>query len=242
MKKIIFIILTLFTTFSFSQVSCPQFFADGVVPNVPNTVVLCKKRYAIGFNPAKGTPVWVAEKITAANVANENVERKDNFRPDPAIPLNHQASEKAFVGTHFDKGHMAPFEDFADDAQAADESFFMTNMVPQVDKMNRGIWRSLEMKTRKLTAKGDIFVINVPIFDIKVQMLADGTPIPARIAKLTFIPSTHESFIAILPNQAGLISAQLDKYLTNKQDFIKQTKLQAVIPKQITYLDKFSLK
>jgi endonuclease G len=242
MKKLIAATLVLFTTLSFAQVSCPQFFADGVVPVVPNTIVLCKKRYAIGYNPAKGTPVWVAEKITAANVVNADQPRKDNFRPDPAIPFNHQATIKAFIGTHFDKGHMVPFEDLADDSVAADESFFMTNMVPQVDKMNRGIWKALEMKTRKLTTKGDIFVINVPIFDAKVEMLSDGTPIPARIAKLTFIPKTKESFIAILPNQAGLVSAQLDTYLTNKQNFIKQTNLQAVLPKQITYLDKFSLK
>jgi endonuclease G len=242
MKKLIVATLVLFTTLSFAQVSCPQFFADGVVPNVPNTIVLCKKRYAIGFNPAKGTPVWVAEKMTAANVANADQPRKDNFRPDSAIPLNHQATVKAFIGTQFDKGHMAPFEDFADDAVAADESFFMTNMVPQVNKMNRGIWRSLEMRTRKQTAKGEIYVITSPIFKGTISTLKDGTPIPSSIAKLIFIPATQESFTVIMPNSAGLITAQLDKYLTTKQNFIAQSNLGAVIPKKITYSDKLSLK
>ena len=94
MKKLIVTGLILFTSFSFSQ-TCPQFFADGIVPVTPNTTVLCKKRYAIGYNITKGTPVWVAEKITATNVANENVVRKDNFRPDPAV--QHQATVKAFI-------------------------------------------------------------------------------------------------------------------------------------------------
>jgi hypothetical protein len=98
------------------------------------------------------------------------------------------------------------------------------------------------MKTRKQTSKGDIYIINVPIYTATFKMLDDGTPIPSSVAKLIFIPTTRESFIAIIPNQAGLVSAQLDTYLTNKQNFIKQTNLQAVLPKQITYLDKFSLK
>ena len=241
MKKLLLAGLILFTSFSYGQ-SCPQFFADGVVPAIPNVVVLCKKRYAIGFSSQKGTPIWVAEKLTAQSVANANSPRKDNFRPDPSIPISQQASEKAFVGTHFDKGHLAPFEDFADDPQAADESFYMTNMMPQVDKMNRGIWRALEMRARKLTSHGDVYVITSPLFIGPVTTLADGTPIPTNIAKLIFIPSTRESYTAILPNTDGLITAQLDRYLTTRQNFIKQSNLSAVVPKRLQLTDKLSIK
>jgi endonuclease G len=248
MKKVFIAALMLFTSVAFAQLTCPQFFADNAMPQIASSyaanapTLLCKKRYAIMYSAAQKTPVYVAEKITQANIVNANVMRKDDFRPDATIPVTQQASIKAFVGTHFDKGHMAPFEDFADDVIAADESFFMTNMVPQVDVMNRGIWRALEGRVRKVAERADIFVLTGPIYVAPIQKLSDGTPIPTSIFKVVLVPSTHEAFFFVLPNAANLVTAQLNKYMVTKPVFLKQSGLISVTLPSAVYTDKLELK
>jgi endonuclease G len=184
--------------------SCTGMVYGGIFPTVTEpTTIICHKRYVIGFSTARHTPLWVAELLTADEVAHENVTRVNAFRPDPAVPSNVQGSAKAYAGTGYDKGHMNNFEDVADDAVAGSESFFMTNMVPQVAANNRTIWKSLEGHVRKLaTQKGSVFVVTGPIFDGTIVTLKDGTPIPTRLYKMVISPSTKEAWTVVMPNTA----------------------------------------
>jgi endonuclease G len=59
---------------------------------------------------------------------------------------------------------MAPSADMAWDEQAMSESFYLSNMVPQVGiGMNRGIWKDLEEKVRKWTLdRKSVYVFTGP--------------------------------------------------------------------------------
>ena len=244
MKKFIAIAsILLFTSIASAQ-DCKNFFVNGVYPTSPEPVtIICHKRYAIGFSLTRHTPLWSAEVITPDNVKNDKATtRKDNFRADPAISANQQADIKAFVGTGKDKGHLSPFEDFGDDPVAADESFFMTNMMPQVAANNRGIWRSLEGDVRKVAAKNVSYVITGPIFDGPIVTLRDGTPVPTRMFKITFVPSTKESYTVIIPNAAGLAASALPMYFSTVQNLKITNKLVDVNPTKAVYQDQKSFK
>ena len=224
-------ILLLFTwtpqTLAITNVPCNAFaFAKTFPKSKEPSQILCYKRYAVGFSIVRHTPLWSAQSLSAEQVAKAVGVRKDRFRVDPQIGSNFQGSLAAYVGTPYDRGHLTGFEDLADDLAAADESFYMTNIVPQYAVNNRGIWKALESRTRKLaTAKGQIFVISGPIFEKLDLSLKDSTPIPTKLFKIIIIPSTNEVITYIIPNSLDAKSADLPKYVSDlatlkKVDFL----------------------
>jgi DNA/RNA endonuclease G (NUC1) len=54
-----------------------------------------------------------------------------------------------YKGSGFDRGHMAPAGNQTTNAKLKEETFFLSNMTPQVPALNQQIWRELEDKTRQ---------------------------------------------------------------------------------------------
>lgn len=214
MKKLLVISSFLFTQFAFAQ-TCDQHFFNGLKPVSKNTEVLCKSRFAVGYSQKNKTLMWTSSHLTAQSLQSEEVKRKDTFKPDPSIPATSQSQISAYVGTIYDKGHMVSFEDIADSQLAAVESFYMTNIVPQVSANNRGIWKALEYRTRKMTSlKGESYVISGTIFKSPVKTLVDKTPIPTAFFKVIIFPLTKESYTFVIPNVSGLSAQNLPAYIT----------------------------
>jgi endonuclease G len=217
MKKLILIAyILLFTSAAFGAAPCAEMVFKGKFPKTKEKVeIICKSRYVVGYSLERKAPLWVAEKLTKENVDSEKVQRANTFRTDPAIPLTNQPTLADFIGTIYDRGHLVAFEDLADDANAADESFFLTNIVPQVSDNNRGIWKAIEGRVRKLTITREyVFVVNMPIYDEPVLTLKSGAQIPSRLVKLVLSPTSNESFAVIVPNISGLHSADIPKYMS----------------------------
>jgi endonuclease G len=217
----------------------------GVYPKTSEPVtIICHQRYVIGFSEKRHTPLWVAEKLTADEVSKEgHGNRQCTFKPDPAVPLNSQGSAKAYVGTNYDKGHMANYEDMNDDPVAAGDTCFFTNAVPQAAKNNRGIWRSLEINSRKVaSANGTTFIVTGPIFDGAVTTLADGTPIPTRLFKVIVSPDKHEVITALMPNANGLDASTLPLYLVPLRNLQVANPLVDVLPTKPALTDVHGFK
>ena len=207
MKRILLAsVLSLFTCFA-SAAPCDSMVFNGVFPQtVEKVTIICKKRFVIGYSTNRKAPLWVAEVLSDTNVKGRRTTRANNFRPDPALSPNLQSSLSEFTGSGYDRGHMVPFEDVADDPIAADESFVLTNMVAQAQTNNRGIWRSVEMKTRKIAIeKKKIYVITGPVFSPKPPMLSKGTNVPSHVWKIVISHSTKEVFAVILSNLENLL-------------------------------------
>ena len=99
--------------------------------------------YAFLYSEKHEQPLWVSYKLTKAEVQNKVAKRKDNFRLVPVIKTG-SAILADYKGSGYDRGHLAPAGDMAWSKKAMSESFFLTNMSPQVPGLNRGMWRMLE--------------------------------------------------------------------------------------------------
>lgn len=177
---------------------------------------LCRLGYAIQFDPAYKTALWSAEDLTADRMDNEKEERTDNFQPDPEVPYAAQAALNDYKRTHFDRGHLSPAADMKlkdgavpeNQKQAASEqimsqSFYLTNMVPQVGpNQNRGIWADLEKQVRKWAAeKGHLAVVSGPIYDNGFQTIGSSkVAVPTRMYKVLINVKTYETIAFIVPN------------------------------------------
>jgi len=120
--------------------------------------------FTLSYNEKQEQPDWVAYKLTRADLKNARYKRKNNFRADPDVKTK-SASLADYKGSGYDRGHLAPAADFTWTALGLDESFYMSNMSPQLPGFNRGIWKKLEAKVRSWAKQeGELFVVTGPIF------------------------------------------------------------------------------
>ena len=149
--------------------SCLQFFANAKPPVVaprPTTRALCYDAFAVLHSGESKTPVFVAEKLNQASVADANEKRTNRFFADARLRSAERATLDDYKNSGYDRGHMAPAGDMPT-AQAMAQSFSLANMVPQAPEHNRGVWaKSVEMATRSYVkrATGDVYVITGPVY------------------------------------------------------------------------------
>lgn len=63
----------------------------------------------------------------------EGEAKRDNiYKIDTAIPQNFRSTKEDYKSSGFDKGHLAKAENYKSSQKAMDETFFMSNMAPQV--------------------------------------------------------------------------------------------------------------
>lgn len=183
--------------------ACPQFFANAkppVVPPRPTNRALCYDAFAILHSGESKTPVFVAEKLNRASVADANEKRTNKFFADARLRSAERATLNDYKGSGFDRGHMAPAGDMPT-AQAMAQSFSLANMAPQAPEHNRGVWaKSVEKATRNYAkrATGDVFVITGPVFVPSIaqsQAIGAGqVRVPKYLFKLVYDQSKNRAW------------------------------------------------
>ena len=75
--------------------------------------------------------------------------RGDPFQKDPLVPKDEQPNVKGeFSGSYYERGHICASEDRVYSKDANEQTFYMTNMQPQVGNLNEKIWSDMEAKVR----------------------------------------------------------------------------------------------
>ena len=137
--------------------------SDGYPEDNLNDTLLRYTGFTISYNADNEQPAWVAYILTRTEVQSGNEVRSENFRPDKNISTG-SATLKDYAGSGYDRGHMAPAADMKWSPVAMSESFLLSNMSPQEQGFNRGIWSRLETKVRDWAIKNDsILVITGPV-------------------------------------------------------------------------------
>lgn len=171
--------------------SCPQFFAGGKPPVVakrPTLRELCYDSFAILHSGETKTPVFVAQRLNRAAVADADEKRTDRFFEDARLPSAERARLDDYKGSGYSRGHMAPAGDMPN-VTAMAQSFSLANMVPQAQGHNSGPWSKVERDTRKYAerATGDVFIITGPQFTPDSPTIGDGkVRVPKYLYKLVY--------------------------------------------------------
>jgi len=121
-----------------------------------DVVVLKHTNYTSHFSKSKKYPVMVEWWETKAKVGCPTpLPRKDNFKPDPLLPVETNIGND-YVGSGLDRGHLMPAKSNQCQTQAVqDECFYYSNMAAQTHRLNAGDWKSLETLTREIAARED---------------------------------------------------------------------------------------
>jgi endonuclease G len=99
---------------------------------------------------------------------------------------------------------MAPSADFGD-PESQDESFLLSNMIPQEPKNNRGIHEGIESAVRKEVKKrGELYVVTGPLFQGgQLQALKNRVIIPTGVYKCLYDPARKEAGCYLEQNAPG---------------------------------------
>ena len=129
------------------------------------------ENYTICYREQYEQPEWVAYELTKDELTKK-AKRTNDFRPDPKI-LTGSAELSDYRRSGYDRGHLAPAADFAFSEKAMSETFFLSNMSPQVPEFDQGIWQKLESKVRTWATRfGSVYVVTGPVLEKPAEQYA----------------------------------------------------------------------
>ncbi len=129
--------------------------------------ILLRKGYTVSYNWETREPNWVAWVLTASHAADVTYDRPTNrnaFHMDKEV-REPRAMREDYTGSGYSRGHQCPAGDCRWDKDAMYETFLMTNMCPQTQYINGGVWNTIEMSCRQWAVTyGEIEIVCGPIF------------------------------------------------------------------------------
>ena len=114
--------------------------------------------YAVEWDTKKKANRWTCYIMTTNN-QQDIVKRKpytstaDQYPQDPNLPNSYRFSTDPFRGSGYDHGHLCPSADRLYSRDANDQTFYLTNMIPQPHDFNAGMWEKMEAEVRRLLEK-----------------------------------------------------------------------------------------
>lgn len=132
-----------------------------IVPLKHQDTVIKHKAYNVSYNTKYRQANWVAYEFTSLELT-KNVKRTNQFKSDPKI--KHTDNAVDYYKSGYDKGHLAPAGDMCFSDTAMVESFYFSNMSPQVPGFNRGCWKKVEEQVRTWVALYDtLYIVTGPV-------------------------------------------------------------------------------
>ena len=172
--------------------------------------VITHSGYTLSYNEAAEQANWVAYELTAQET-QKAFERTNKFLVDPAVSTG-SATDTDYKKSGFDRGHLAPAADMGWSSTTMIESFYFSNMSPQLPGFNRGIWKNLESLVRSWANENEsIYVVTGPVFTNGMSTIgANQVAIPNYYYKviLDYQEPSLKGIGFILPNASSSLPLQ----------------------------------
>ena len=175
-----------------------------------NEEIIHHSTMSLVYSEAHEQAKWVAH-IISPDILNGQVSRSNDFREDPLVKTGTAIEEDYFLrivdengetqfdGFGYDRGHLAPSADFRWTKKGLSESYFYSNMAPQVADFNRKSWADLENLLRAY-----VYSQQMPLYVVTGGLLTnDLAKIERGIHKIS-IPNYFWKVAIDLKNQKGI--------------------------------------
>ncbi|XP_071440145.1 endonuclease G, mitochondrial [Hetaerina americana] len=178
-----------------------------------------QRDFVLSYDQRNRVPYWVFEHLTPESIKYaEDVDRsKSEFHEDKSVHEMFRSTNKDYLGSGYDRGHMAAAGNHKACQQFVDETFVLSNIAPQVGVgFNRNSWNRLEKHIRKmLRVYPNIYVCTGPLYlprrevdgkmYVKYQVIgANSVAVPTHFFKIVVAEEKSgglhmESYV--MPNQ-----------------------------------------
>lgn len=180
--------------------------------------VLANSGYVVGYSDSLHDPLWAAYRVWDLPNIPEPPPRPDKFTADLRTVARVQPGD--YSGSGYDRGHLAPNYAIATrfGAGGQEETFLMSNIVPQKHALNAGLWKDLELRAATSYAARfrEVWVMAGPVFGKKPARLRGGVAVPEACWMVML--DEHECRVrtqAFLIHQDAPADAPPARYLTS---------------------------
>lgn len=188
--------------------------------------VLKRKVYTIGYDSQHRQPRWVYQQLTIQSHSSHALRESCEFQEDSDVPNHLQSKKTDYKGSSFDRGHLCPAADATKDLQSMEETFYLSNISPQLPQFNRGYWKKLEQYTRSLVNRyGTLHVYTGPLYVshqepdgkkyITYQVIGDNeVAVPTHYFKIIFYQYENQSLVKayMIPHQTISLDTPFSKF------------------------------
>ena len=198
-----------------------------IIPKDHN--IIKHKAIIISYNEDHEQANWVAHKINK-KIIDGNVSRTNNFRVDTLIKTGSSEEKDYFLksklpsgkytydGYGYDRGHLAPSADFKWSKTALSESYYYSNMSPQLPEFNRKGWAKIESFLRGYVYDNnlDLYVITGPMYNStikKSERSINGLSIPDYYFKIAVDLENNLGIAFLVPHEKLL--KPLESYMVS---------------------------
>lgn len=129
--------------------------------------------YCVEWDPTIHAQRWCCYQMygkmgSGTNASNTSRYYADNdgtgsinsqYPNDTCVAQQYHFTQDPFKGSGFDHGHICPSADRLGSKEANFQTFFLTNMMPQVNSFNAGIWAGMEAQVREWAKKFDTLYV-----------------------------------------------------------------------------------
>ena len=110
------------------------------------------RNYTFGWSQKDRVALWVAYPLCKFYTSGSG--RTEAWALDPLLGTDSAAPFSAYAG-YYDRGHQIPSADRTCCDEANAQTFYGTNITPQLSTHNQGIWAELENKVRDYANSSD---------------------------------------------------------------------------------------
>jgi endonuclease G len=140
------------------------------LPSSTTNQIVKHEFFTLSYNEKYEQAEWVAYELKESYLKNSNFKRPF-FIEDPKVKTG-SADWRNYKNSGFDKGHLCPAGDMEFAFNAYNDTFFTSNISPQLHAFNGGIWNRLEQKVRYWAAKYDgIYVVTGGVLEPSLQTI-----------------------------------------------------------------------
>lgn len=188
--------------------TCSFALSDAIPSSNEKLCTLDHTYYLIGYSRQHKQASYVAYLLTADMVRNnENAKRgSTKFKKDPLL-RSHYSISQDYTNSGYVRGHLCPSKDMCYSYQSMKETFYMSNVSPQKEKFNNGLWKKLENQVREWALQNDsIVVLTGPVLTTKQGEIGENKVSVCRTFYKLIIDVSYPSYkmIAFLMDNVNL--------------------------------------
>lgn len=123
--------------------------------------------YSVEWDTQKKSTRWSCYEIYASNRESHTSryyprDGEDQYPQDPLLDEQYRWTVDPFYRSGYDHGHLCPSADRLNSREANIQTFYLTNMMPQVNGFNSKVWANMEIWVRNritTSSKDTLFVV-----------------------------------------------------------------------------------
>lgn len=173
------------------------------LPTSTTNQVVIHDYFTLSYNEKHEQAEWVAYELKKSYVNNNNFKRP-YFTEDKKVKTK-SADWQNYKNSGYDKGHLCPAGDMEFSISAYNDTFFTSNISPQLHDFNGGIWNRLEQKVRYWAIKYDgVYVITGGILQSSLKTIGkEHVSVPNYFYKILLNNSNgkYKMIAFLIPNK-----------------------------------------